>query len=198
PYHQPALYNKAVSLEKLGRAREAILVYQDILAINPEEEGSLGWDYQGLALQQLGKPELALTAYERALAIDARDADIWSHKGDSLCDLGRFADAIVAFDRALQITPNHGQAWQGKGECLAQLQRTEEAVAAFWRALESDPNDVPTLYDLPYCSWEVGRIRSPNACSSVHRRLSQRTAVFMPSRLLRCAIAGAHQPLWRS
>jgi len=55
----------------------------------------------GQALQHLGRPLEALTAYERALALDVRLGLAWTLRGHLLRQAGRLADASVCFDNAI-------------------------------------------------------------------------------------------------
>ena len=55
----------------------------------------------GQALQHLARPLEALTAYERALALDARLGCAWTLRGHLLRQAGRLADASVCFNNAI-------------------------------------------------------------------------------------------------
>ena len=55
----------------------------------------------GQTLQHLGQPLAALTAYERALALDARLGPAWTLRGHLLRQAGRLADASVCFNNAI-------------------------------------------------------------------------------------------------
>lgn len=47
----------------------------------------------------------ALEAFERALALDPRNAEAWHQYGQALMVLGRYEEAAVAYQRALSIEP---------------------------------------------------------------------------------------------
>ena len=55
----------------------------------------------GQALQHLARPLEALTAYERALALDDRLGPAWTLRGHLLRQAGRLADASVCFNNAV-------------------------------------------------------------------------------------------------
>jgi predicted TPR repeat methyltransferase len=55
----------------------------------------------GQTLQHLGRPLDALTAYERALALDAQLGPAWTLRGHLLRQAGRLADASVCFNNAI-------------------------------------------------------------------------------------------------
>ncbi len=55
----------------------------------------------GQTLQHLARPLEALTAYERALALDPRLGPAWTLRGHLLRQAGRLADASVCFNNAM-------------------------------------------------------------------------------------------------
>ncbi len=57
---------------------------------------------QGRALARAGAPERALRAFDEALALDARYADLHFERGRALLALGRTAEARAAFESALE------------------------------------------------------------------------------------------------
>ena len=56
--------------------------------------------------------------YDRALAIEPRDAQAWNNKGSALYDLGRRAEAISATTRRWRSTRETRKAWYNKGNAL--------------------------------------------------------------------------------
>ena len=94
----------------------------------------------GTCAQRNGAHGEALAAYDRALAIDEKQAWVWNNKGNALNGLKRYEEALVAYDRALALDPNVANAWNNKGNALHNLKRYEEALAAYDRALALDPN----------------------------------------------------------
>jgi Flp pilus assembly protein TadD len=60
---------------------------------------------QGLALHQAGRLEEALTLYQRAAALDARNADLHRFRGMAFGRLGRFDKAQASYEQALMLNP---------------------------------------------------------------------------------------------
>ncbi len=69
PDHLPARRGLAETLIVLGREWEAITVYDELLAMDPDNPGFLA--NRGIAHDRIGEHELALFDYRQALAIDA-------------------------------------------------------------------------------------------------------------------------------
>jgi serine/threonine protein kinase/Tfp pilus assembly protein PilF len=96
------------------------------------------WSDKGGSLGALGRFEEAIACFDRALAIEPRDAMAWSNKGAVLVELGRCEDAIACFDKALASDPRHALAWHNKAGALVELGRRLEAMACYDKALAID------------------------------------------------------------
>ena len=94
---------------------------------------------KGSSLLSLGRREEAISCYDRALAIDPRDAKAWTGKGCSLDALGRREEAINCYDQALAIDPRDTKAWYNKGKALDAVGRRAEAIVCYDQALALDP-----------------------------------------------------------
>jgi tetratricopeptide (TPR) repeat protein len=103
-----ALYNKALSLDNLGRLDEAVTYYDKVLAISPNDTDSL--NNIGLALDGLGEHDKAITYYDRVLAINPEDTDALYNKGLALEELGKKNDAISYYKRVLDVNPSDAAA----------------------------------------------------------------------------------------
>lgn len=129
------LVERGAALRARGLLREALVVYDDALAI--DETYAAAWTGKGNALQALGMPAQALVAFDRALALDVRDATAWVGKANALQALDhREEDALRAFERALDLSPDLITAWTGKATLLERLGRADEARKAFGKGEE--------------------------------------------------------------
>lgn len=96
----------------------------------------------GLALGALGRHDEALASFDKALAINPRNADTVRNRADTLYDLGRIEEALAGYDKALEIDPRHVGALVNRGLLLRDLGRTAEALASYDKALAADSRDV--------------------------------------------------------
>ncbi|MBL0150601.1 MAG: tetratricopeptide repeat protein [Ideonella sp.] len=72
-------------------------------------------------MQDLGRPEAAVEAYQRAIALRPGDADAHSNLGSLQRTLGRHAQALASFDQAIALRPDHAGAHHSRANLLAQL-----------------------------------------------------------------------------
>jgi tetratricopeptide (TPR) repeat protein len=57
----------------------------------------------GGGLVGMGRLEDAVTVFDRAIEIDARNAAAWANKGNALGQLHQFREALVCFERAAEL-----------------------------------------------------------------------------------------------
>ena len=95
------LLQKGVDQIKTERYAEAIAVFDEVLAIVPNDKcARVG---KALSLHLLGRYPEAISAYDQVLLLDPTNARIWNLKGDALSRLNQYKEAIVAYDWALSI-----------------------------------------------------------------------------------------------
>lgn len=115
----------------------------------------------GLALEQQGKTEAALAAYERAAVVAADRGERYApphlYAGRLLYGIGRFADSIVHLRDAVQADPESAEAWFQLGKSLEQTGAATEAESAYRKALAQNPGDKSVRYRLMHLYVRTGR-----------------------------------------
>jgi tetratricopeptide (TPR) repeat protein len=61
----------------------------------------------GVAQQRLGRAELALNQFDRAIAAEANFVEAWINRGNVLAALARRSHAIESFSRAIALQPEN-------------------------------------------------------------------------------------------
>lgn len=79
------------------------------------------WNNKGTALYNLGRLKEALAAYDEALRIEPRNADVLKNRGVILFGLKRYSEALDMFEAALEISPGLRDAEKGRLLCLNRL-----------------------------------------------------------------------------
>ncbi len=97
------------------------------------------WANLGYLYSEVARWQESLTACDRALALDEKQAWVSNNKGYALNGLNRYDEALVARERALALDPNYAAVWGNKGNALYGLNHYPEAVAAYDRAIAIEP-----------------------------------------------------------
>jgi predicted O-linked N-acetylglucosamine transferase (SPINDLY family) len=95
----------------------------------------------GVALLGCGKPELALTLFDKALTMRPDFDQAWFNKGVALDQLKRFDDALQCYDKALLLNPGFNAALNNRSATLIDLGRYDEALASNDKAVEREPGN---------------------------------------------------------
>ena len=92
-------FSRAISAYNAGRLVEAEQFCEQIIKAKPDLFDALHL----LAVVQsgLGKQDLALASYDRAVAVRPDYAEAQSNRGDALHALKRYDEALASYDRAL-------------------------------------------------------------------------------------------------
>ena len=140
PKYDRAWSFKGFALNNLGRYEEAIICYDKLLEINPNDAlVALIWNKKCLALNDLKRYEEAIECFDRVLEIKPKDVNAWHNKGIVFINLKRNEEAIKCFDNALEIDPKD-VTWHNKGDALLNLKRYKKAIRCCDKALEINPN----------------------------------------------------------
>ncbi len=100
----------------------------------------------GTALQQQGRHEDALKAFDKAVQIRPDDPELWVNLGNALVAVKRPADALLTYQHALELDPGNWNASYRCGVLFFESGGFEEALPWFDRCDELRPNDAQTLH----------------------------------------------------
>jgi tetratricopeptide (TPR) repeat protein len=160
--------NSAVTAYNAGRLAEAEQLCQEILIANQDFFDAL--HLLAIVQSRLGKRQLALASFDRALAVRANHAEALSNRGLTLRDLKRFDEALASYECALTVQPDHPEALSNRGLTLHELKRFDEALASYDRALVVRPNYAIALFNRGLTLYELNRL--DEALSSYDRALA--------------------------
>jgi tetratricopeptide (TPR) repeat protein len=145
-----------INLVMGGLTKKTLVSPQDACKLDYTETAAC-WFYQGLAYGTLGRYESAAGAFQRSLAIDAKQVETYINLGVSYARLEKYEEAREAFTEALKLDPNRPEALSNLAAIYSQLERFDDAVATFRKAITFKPEDPQTRYNLGVTYVMMGR-----------------------------------------
>jgi tetratricopeptide (TPR) repeat protein len=118
----------------------------------------------GLALQNLGRLDEAVSSYDRAIALDPNLFEVHYNRANALRDLGLLEDAIASYERAIELKPGIAEAYSNRGSALRDLRRLEEAVQSYDEAVACNPRLAEVHYNRGNVLKDLGRPEEAVTC----------------------------------
>ncbi len=120
----------------------SILQHEEEVRQTPENVEA--WKHLGNLYFDVGKPEQAIRAYEKALALNPKDTSVWVDCGVMYRDSKNPRKALEYFAKALEIDPKHEFAMFNTGIVLYHdLDRKAEALEAWRKLVKVHPESAP-------------------------------------------------------
>ncbi|WP_392530742.1 tetratricopeptide repeat protein [Nostoc sp. C117] len=116
------------------------------------------WYFKGNVLENLGRLEEAIAAYDQAISINPEYHEVCYNRGLALISLGRLEQAIASFDQAVSIKPDYYEAWNNRGAALCSLGRLNEAITSFDQGLTIKREDPDGWYNRGIALRNLGRL----------------------------------------
>ena len=139
-------YQHILSLIQTGQVEEALEVAQT--AIQEHAAVYPLWELLGVAARQTGRHTLAITALERAVAIDPEQPTGHNNLGNAHRDADQHEKAVEAYQKAIAIKPDYPEAHNNLGTVKRLLGNPESAVASCQRAVSLRPNYAEAHHNL--------------------------------------------------
>lgn len=136
----------AVALHQQGRSREALVLLQQALSLNPGDP--LIHNNLGSVLRSLGDLDGAVRAFREACRLAPGLAAAWFNLGKLLKAQAHIHEALDALNRALVADPGHSSARWTRGDLLKSLGHIPEAAADYRLACRRDPGSAEAWWGL--------------------------------------------------
>ena len=102
----------------------------------------------GVAYKEMGKFDLAITAYEEALKINPNLAQARSNLGNLYNATGEYAKAIQQLQKSIELDPDLAEAHSNLAIVYTKTGKIDKACAEYKKALQIRPNLVIAHYNL--------------------------------------------------
>ncbi len=132
---------QGVTLEHLGRPDEALLHFQQAMALNPpEHEVASIYVHLGSCHKDLAEYPQAVNALIQARKLNPTLKEVHHLLGFCFFKQGDYQEAVHCFERVIEIDPGSGIDYANLGINLSRLGHAQEAAFVLRQALDLDPS----------------------------------------------------------
>ena len=133
------LFLYASNLDKIGRWKEARIIFLELLKKNPSDTFTLNYISYKLALKNQ-ELELALDLIKNALEIDPNNGYFLDTLGWVEYKRNNFNSAVYFLEKSVSILPRSAEVIDHLGDCYFMLNRKREAIFEWNKALKYETN----------------------------------------------------------
>ena len=156
------LFDKGNALYDKGKIKESLSMYNQAIAINPNNVKALF--NKGICLRDLGLNRQALDCYDLLLSKNPSYAKAYKQKGCCLLDLGDKTQALEAFNKAISFDPNNEFFYYYKATCLSEMNRYEEAIESYDRAITLNKKFIEAYNCKANCLYKIEKMEDALNC----------------------------------
>jgi len=143
-----AHYNLATALQNKGDIATSIAPLDTYIASDepkPEYRAD-AYNLRGWARQKLGKNEIAIQDFNRAIELFPR-AYFYKNRGTSYANLNLLDLAVADATKAIQLDPKLASGYFSRGYAYMQQKNNPSAIADFTKVIELDPTESEAFYN---------------------------------------------------
>ena len=133
------LFLYASNLDKIGKWKEARVLFLEILKKNPSDTLTLNYISYKLALKNQ-ELDLALDLIKKALEIDPNNGYFLDTLGWVEYKRNNFNSAVYFLEKSVSILPRSAEVIDHLGDCYFMLNRKKEAIFEWNKALKYETN----------------------------------------------------------
>jgi Tfp pilus assembly protein PilF len=100
-------FDIALKAYNAGSLTEAEQICLRIISADPDSAATL--NLLAVIYNSLGRNDLALSSYDRALSLRPDFIQAWNNRGAVLKQMQRFDEALESYDRALDLQPDYAE-----------------------------------------------------------------------------------------
>ena len=134
---------------------DGTLVTLDQLMITYPEQAFL-YNLQGACFYAQEQYDIAITSYQKAIALNPEFAEALNGLGLTQSSLGENNTAIISLKKAIALKPHYPEAFNNLGNCYSDLNNTEEAILNYKKALSIKTDYMEVYFNLGNLFKETG------------------------------------------
>ena len=131
-------FNIAVTNHRQNKIKEAQILYNKILEVNPNHSQAL--NNLGTIYINLKEHQKAKECYEKIISINPNYANVQYNLGIIFKQLGDIQKAINHYENAIAINPNYVDAYYNLSNAFRDLEKNEKAKIYYEKTIELNPN----------------------------------------------------------
>jgi len=135
--------------------KNSITLMSRAISLYPDR-AAIPYNNRGLAYDEKGERSLALSDYNRAIAISPEFTEAYINRGIVYGESSLFEKAIEDFSRALAINGQSAKAYMNRGAAYMSVGDYAGALRDLRRAADLDPSDAVTFYNLGLAYLQAG------------------------------------------
>ncbi len=180
------VYQAAIASHEQGRVDQAVVLYEQILAVHPDAD--LVLYNHGLALFALGRFAEAVESFLKARDARPEDADVWFNLAMALKHDTRYEEAACAYEQALALQPEQPDIIYNLANCHREAGEFEQAGHWYDTLLGLDPNHLSALNNFGYLCHRQGNY---SRAESLYRKLLRLEPEHAGAKHMLAALTGA-------
>jgi tetratricopeptide (TPR) repeat protein len=116
----------------------------------------------GIAYDELGKPQTALSYIRKAIKLSPAVPEYWSMLGDMYIKLNRFDEGIPAYKKAIEMNPDDPDVWLDLSVAYADARLYQEAYDVLLEGLKYHDENPDFFFGMAYYLFLLGRNKHAN------------------------------------
>ena len=146
----------------IGNPEQTIKACTSVISRGFAQREDLGaaFKFRGNAHDDIGDHDGAIDDYNRAIAINPRDAGVLNDRGTSYRAKGQYELSLLDYDQALALNPESAMVLSNRCFAKAVLDRLDEALIDCNESLRLRPGNSSTLASRGFAFLKLGRSKS--------------------------------------
>ena len=164
------------SLMKLYNQNRSQQVFDKAQKLTKRFTKSLNlWNILGASAVQIGQPEQAVFAFQKALSIKPDYAEAYNNMGIALKEQGKLEDAVETYSKALSINPDYAEAYNNMGNALQEQGKHEEAIDAYNKALAIKPDYAEASNNMALSLYQIKKYKEAASLFRKNKTIKSQT-----------------------
>lgn len=112
-----------------------------------KQRTSRQWFDEGNKFYDIKRYSDAIAAYERAIRLSLKDADVYVNKGNALGKLARYEEAVIAYIEAIRLNSKDANVYYNLANTYNNLARYKDAVVAYSQTTTLNEKHINAYYN---------------------------------------------------